>query len=215
LANRSKGYLSAAVRDELGDELTKVKAALPQDVRARVADVTITTDVYAPLAAYADRATKVITVSEGLIRYAFIRAVVAHENALADVFRQLAQDRDQAKATADVIRLAEETLSEFRASLSFTLGHELSHIWVPTVDEREADCNGLATVIAERGKADVEIFASIKDAIAEGRSAYWNGLSARLIDQRFKLIDVWQQAALKGANIHALCVEAWKWLANQ
>jgi hypothetical protein len=215
LANRSHGYLSAALRSELDAELAKVRGALPKDMRERVSRVKVTTDVFGPLAASADHSTMTITLSEGLVRYAFIRSVVGREGELVEILKRLAVSGDQGAATTDLTRLSAQTLAAFRESLSFTIGHELAHLWVPTIDEREADCNGLATVIAERGDADIGIFASIEDAVAQGRSAYWNGLPAQLIDHRFKLIEVWQRAAKKGANIHAVCVEAWKGLEGQ
>jgi hypothetical protein len=215
LANRSHGYLSAALRAELDSELANVRAALPEDTRKRVAGVKITTDVFAPLAASADHSTMTITLSEGLVRYAFIHAVAAREGALVEILRQLALTGDQDATTASLGRLSAQTIVAFRESLSFTIGHELAHLWVPTIDEREADCNGLATVITERGNADIGVFGLIKDAVAQGRAAYWNGLPAQLIDQRFKLIKVWQEASQKGANIHAICVEAWKGLEGQ
>jgi hypothetical protein len=215
LANRNHGYLSRAIRAELESELRDLHAALPESDRKRVSSVRVTTNVYAPLAASADNVTMTITISEGLVRYAFVREVTSREGELKAILDKLSRSGDQAAAVTDITLLASKTLDAFRRSLSFTLAHELAHLWVPTIDEREADCNGLATVMAERGSPDIGVFEAINDAVLQAHSAYWNGLPADLIDQRFKLIEVWRRAAQRGADIRAICVTAWKWLDKQ
>jgi hypothetical protein len=107
-------------------------------------------------------------------------------------------------------QLAEQTVLGVRRSLSFILAHELSHIFVPTTDEREADCYGLATVIEARHEPEIGVFQTIQDALNQGHSTYWNGLPAAVINQRFQLTRVWVDAARKGANIRAVCVAAWR-----
>jgi hypothetical protein len=126
-----------------------------------------------PLAASADNVTMTITISEGLVRYAFVREVTSREGELKAILDKLSRSGDQAAAVTDITLLASKTLDAFRRSLSFTLAHELAHLWVPTIDEREADCNGLATVMAERGSPDIGVFEAINDAVLQGHSAYW------------------------------------------
>lgn len=210
LSNRHHGYVSSAVRADVEEELNSVRAALSPVDRGRVRGVAVEDDVYPPLAASANRETKTITLSDGLLRYVVIREIAAREDALKFILAQLAETRNQATAAARIKHLGEQTVGAIRRDLSFILAHELAHLWVPTIDEREADCYGLATVVAQRHVPDIGIFQSVQAALAQGRSDYWNGLPKSVIDQRFKLIRIWSDAVGKGANLRYICVEAWK-----
>jgi hypothetical protein len=210
LANRHQGFISGAIRAEVQTELKSVRAALAPVDRGRVADVSVGDDVYPPLAASADRAAETITLSDALVRYVVVREVAAREDALKLILAQLMASGNQATAAASIKFLADQTVDAVRRELSFILAHELAHLWVPTIDEREADCYGLATVVAQRHVPEIGIFQTIRAALAQGRSDYWNGLPASVIDQRFELIRVWSEAVGKGANLRTVCIEAWK-----
>jgi hypothetical protein len=215
LANRHRGFVSSAIRAEVEAELDNIRAALPQVDRDRVARVSVGLDLYSPLAASANRSTMSITVSDSLIRYVFVREVAAREDALKAILTQLMQSGNQAAAAESIKLLADQTVDAVRRSLSFILAHELAHLWVPTIDEREADCYGLATVVGQRHVPEIGVFLTIEAALAQGRSTYWNGLPASLIEQRFELIKVWTDAAGKGVNLRTICVEAWRSLDKE
>lgn len=209
LANRRRGYISEGIRNELSLQLASLRAALPEKERQRVESTRLGVDAYAPLAANANATTGEITLSEALVRHVFVRAVSAHADGLRQILASLKQTPDVSLAAEQLKDLAGRTITTIRRDLSFIVAHELAHLFVPTIDEREADCYGLATVIAERGVPEIGVFREIEEALREGQAEYWNGFPAALIEQRFRLIEVWIGAARKGVDIRQVWVRAW------
>lgn len=212
LTNRSGGYVSTALRYELELELDHLRGTLSDAERDRADQVRLQFDPTFPLSAFADQKKSTITLSDALVQYAFVRQALAREDALKEIIRRLEKDRDVDLAARDIKNLAEETVDAVRRSLAFILAHELAHIFVPTIDEREADCYGLAVVSSAFGTSDIGVFRDVQRALTQGHAEYWNGLPVAVVDQRFALIEVWSRP---GIHIRQVCVAAWKWLEQQ
>ena len=212
LRNRRNGYVSDALRGVLSDELTELRAGFRPDQRGRLDNVRLGTDVYSPLAANASRLENKITISEALIRFAFAREVVKRKSELRLTIDSLQKAEQIEEVEDNLTRLAAETIAGFRRSMRFVIAHELAHIAVPTVDEREADCYGLAAVAATEGGSDTGVFGEVLSALREGKDAYWNGLPAEFIEQRFKLIEIFAKVVNNGGTLPIICQRAWEGL---
>lgn len=210
LRNRHKGYVSDALRAVLSDELTDLRRGFRSDQRARLEGVRLVTDSYSPLAAKASRLENTITISEALIRFAFAREVVKRESDLRLTIDGLERGKTLEVVETNLTRLANETISGFRQSMRFVMAHELAHIAVPTLDEREADCYGLAAVAATGGGTDIGVFREVLSALREGKDAYWNGLPTRFIEQRFKLIEIFTDLINHHGSLQIICQGAWE-----
>ncbi|MEX2693070.1 hypothetical protein [Rhizobium mongolense] len=210
IANRHRGYVSSAVRLEIAGELKQLRSQLSGEEQDRVGNVTLAIDVYSPLAAYANPSSYQITVSESLVRTVFIRAVIARVPKLRDILEAAQRDQDGVKAARAIRQLADVTLEEVGRDLSFILAHELSHLSVPTIDEREADCYGLSLVVSLSKTPNIGAFKDVEEALRSGYSQYWNGLPAAVITERFQLLQIWSEVASNGSSVRPICVEAWK-----
>ncbi|TAX63573.1 hypothetical protein ELI00_37165 [Rhizobium ruizarguesonis] len=210
IANRHQGYVSRTVRLEIAGELKQLRSQLSSEEQDRAGNVTLAIDVYSPLAAYANPSAHEITVSESLVRTVFVRAATAKVPKLRDIVDAAQRDQDGVKAARAIRQLASDTLVEVGRDLSFILAHELSHLSVPTIDEREADCYGLSLVVSRSKVPDIGVFRDVEEALASGYSQYWNGLPAAVITERFQLLQIWSEAARDGSSVKPICVEAWK-----
>jgi hypothetical protein len=212
LANRTGGYVSAALRLELAAELDRLRGALTESERARVAHVRLLFDPTLPLSAIADRANSTVTLSDALVQYVFVRQAIEREDALKRIIFQFEKGRDLRLVADEINGLADQTVEAVGRNLAFIIAHELAHIFVPTIDEREADCYGLAVVTETFNTPEIGVFGDVQTALVQGHAEYWNGLPASVVNQRFALIKIWSR---QGVHIRQLCMAAWKWLEAQ